>query len=414
MPALIAVAAMSLAADDQFPVVSPDGSRIAFLSQRDGTDDLYVMNSDGNHVLRLTQTPEAERQPSWSADGKAVRFSVWDKDSSRMYAVDAEGGNVNEIGKVQGRSVAISADGKRDLHALGTWTAVQLIESDLDGTHPRQLSDGSSVVWSPRWSPDGKTIAFTGRDAKGILHIYLMDADGSKVRQLTHFDPADGQAQCPAWSPDGRQLAVQANTKDSAHVWIVDAKSGAARKLASHAQAFLDELPSWFPDGKRVAFQSNRGGRMAIWTMSIDGSDPRQLSSVADRNAVLDAVQTALDAWRQADGAKLESVLDPAFRELTLHLRDGTWELGIEERGHLIGTMSRIEKGMWDDRLLDPQVMLDGPIAVVWSHYRFSGNYVEGGVRHTPVHCGIATFQLYRIEGRWRIATFADTHADCN
>jgi TolB protein len=296
MQALIAVVAMSMAADDHFPVVSPDGSRIAFLSERDGTEDLYVMASDGSHVLRLTRTPEVESQPSWAADGKAIRFSVWGKDSSRIYAVDAEGGNVNEIGKVQGRSVAISADGKRDLHALGTWTAVQLIESDLDGSHPRQLSDGSSVVWSPRWSPDGKTIAFTGRDGRGILHIYLMDADGSNVRQLTHFDPADGQAQCPAWSPDGRQLAVQANTKGSAHVWVVDAKSGAARKLAPHSQAFLDELPSWFPDGKRIAFQSNRSGRMAIWAMSVDGSGLQQLSGRADQNAALDAVQTAPDA----------------------------------------------------------------------------------------------------------------------
>ena len=133
----------------------------------------------------------------------------------------------------------------------------------------------------------------------------------------------------------------------------------------------------------------------------------------ADFGRLGDQVQTVLDAWREADGAKLDSVLHHDFREVTLHLRDGKWEFAVEERDKLVGTMARIAKGEWDDRLIDPQVTLDGQIAVVWSHYRFTVHYVENGVAHAPAHCGIETFQLYRTDAGWKIVNFADTHADC-
>ncbi len=130
-------------------------------------------------------------------------------------------------------------------------------------------------------------IAYTGRDASGILHIYVMNADGSHPRQLTHIDAYEGQGQCPAWSPDGRRLAIQTTRKDHmGYVWIIDYPSGTAHKLAAHEATFADELPVWSPDGKRLAFQSNRSGRMEVWTMSADGTHLRQLTGAQAPSAV--------------------------------------------------------------------------------------------------------------------------------
>jgi len=278
LTALTIFMALTAAADNQNPTVSPDGSRIAFISDRDGTTDVYVMAADGSHQVRLTRTEEQEGKPSWSADGKAIRFATFEKDASRIYSVDREGRSVTGIGRVPGRGGMISRNGKRVFYSLGTWTEVQLMKSDLDGSNARQLTDGKSVVWSPRWSPEGKRIAFTGRDAERQTHIYLMNADGSSLRQLTHFDPADGRAQSPAWSADGRWLAVQSDTEKRAHIWIIDATTGAGRKLAPHEEALIDETPDWFPDGKRIAFTSNRSGKLEIWTMKADGSQLLQLT----------------------------------------------------------------------------------------------------------------------------------------
>jgi Tol biopolymer transport system component len=150
-----------------------------------------------------------------------------------------------------------------------------------DGSHPHPITDGSSIAWNHHWSPDGKRIAFTSRsDPKSELAIFIMNADGTGRRQLSHFAAGSGNAQWPVWSPDGRQLAMQVNgpQEHSAHIWIIDATTGDARKLASHDQPYLDETPAWFPDDSRIAFQSNRTGRMEVWVMNADGSHPRQVT----------------------------------------------------------------------------------------------------------------------------------------
>jgi len=128
--------------------------------------------------------------------------------------------------------------------------------------------------------------------------------------------------------------------------------------------------------------------------------------------AVLATVRSLLDGWREADANKLEAVLHKDFREVTLHLKDKDWNFAVVDRKSLIEMMAKIQKNAWDDRLIDPQAKIDGPIATVWSHYRFTVNYAENGIAHAAVHCGIETFQLYRIGSEWKIVNFADTHSD--
>lgn len=261
------------------PAVSPDGSRIAFVSDRDGATDIYVIGADGKGEKRLTRTSEAESQPAWSSDGRTIWFTVFVSGSSRIYAIPSGGGDPKAIGSVPGRVLRLSPDGKRVLYWTGTWTAMKLYVSELDGSGVRQLTDGSGVVWGARWSPDAKRIAFGDKDPAGVLQVQVMNADGSGRRQVTRFTPAEGSAQMPAWSPDGGKLAVQSGAKGvPAHVWIVDASSGSAQKLGAHTEPYVDEVPAWFPDGKHIAFQSDRSGAMEIWVMGADGSAPRQVT----------------------------------------------------------------------------------------------------------------------------------------
>ena len=265
------------------PVVSPDGSRIAFVSNRDGADDLFVIAADGTGETRLTRTPEAEAAPGWTPDGKHVVFSIFANDASRFFAIDPDGKNQREIASVPGRAPTLSPDGKRLVFMAGTWTATRLMVSALDGSSAKQITDGSSVAWNNHWSPDGTRIAFTSRTGPdGTLAVFVMKADGSERRQVTHLSPEEGHAQWPVWSPDGRRLAIQVNGNDpkvkTAHIWLVDVSTGDARKLAAHSQPYFDETPSWFPDGKRIAFQSNRTGQMEVWLMDADGSGQHQVT----------------------------------------------------------------------------------------------------------------------------------------
>lgn len=154
--------------------------------------------------------------------------------------------------------------------------------------------------------------------------------------------------------------------------------------------------------------------RFTVWscTLFLLLSTPAMAEQESEKNAVLATVQSLLDGWREADAAKLEASLHPDFREVTMHLQDKGWTFAVENRETLIKAMARIAKGAWDAQLIDPQVQVDGPIAVVWSHYKFTVRYEENGVVHAPIHCGIETFQLYRTDAGWKIVNFADTHSD--
>src|SRR5215813_1940455 len=261
------------------PAVSPDGKRIAFVSDRTGTDDVYVISIDGRDEKQLTRTPDAEGNVAWTRDGK-ILFSSFKEGFSHVCVIDADGENERELVKVPGRGVTLSRDGQRLLYMGGTWTASRLTVSAPDGSNPKEITDGSSIAWNSQWSPNGKMIAFTGRDdPKSELAVFVMNADGSGLRHLTHVPAEEGGAQVPRWSPNGQQLAFQVNSrmqKGSAHIWIIDLATGTAHKLANHTENYLDETPSWLPDGKQIAFQSNRSGRMEVWMMNADGSGARQ------------------------------------------------------------------------------------------------------------------------------------------
>lgn len=263
------------------PAVSPDGKRIAFVSDRTGADDVYVVMVDGRNERNITNTSDAEGNVAWTRDGK-ILFSSFKDGFSHFYSIDADSTNRRELAQVQGRGVTLSSDGKRLLYMAGTWMASKLTISAPDGSGAKEITDGSSIAWNSQWSPDGKMIAFTGRDdPKSELAVFLMNADGSSVRHLTHVAPEEGGAQVARWSPDGKRLAFQVNSREqkgSAHVWIIDLATGATSKLAPHSEAYLDETPSWFPDGKRLAFQSNRTGTMEVWVMNANGSGAQQVT----------------------------------------------------------------------------------------------------------------------------------------
>jgi Tol biopolymer transport system component len=265
------------------PVVSPDGSHIAFVSDRGGgEDDVFVVASDGTKETQLTRRPEEEGNVQWSSDGKQIVFSRFADGTSRIFAIGIDGKNEHEVGSVPGRGPTFSPDGKRLVYmAGGSWTTTKLMVSAADGSNAQQINDGTSIAWNNHWSPDGTRIAFTGKkDPKSELAIFIVNSDGSDPHQVSHIVQQEGHAQWPVWSPDGRQLAIQVNNlkEKNAHIWIVDVATGEASKLAAHDRPYLDETPSWFPDGRRIAFQSNRSGRMEVWLMNTDGSGPRQVT----------------------------------------------------------------------------------------------------------------------------------------
>ena len=178
--------------------------KVVFVSERDGNQEIYVMNADGSDQTRLTDNQAIDTQPSWSPDGSQIAFSS-----------DRE----------------------------GDW---DIYKMSADGSSVVQLTDDPEDDAGPTWSPDGRRIAFgTSRD--GGQSIYVMDADGSNQAQV--LDPSGGSFCCPAWSPDGSEIAVPVAPFLNIH--IVNVESGEVRFFVHPGR---DSWPSWSPDGTQIVF----------------------------------------------------------------------------------------------------------------------------------------------------------------
>jgi TolB protein len=268
------------------PAVSPDGSFIAFVSNRAGNTDIFIVPANGGAERQLTHTPDSESRPEWSRDGTRLFYSIAVKDVSLLYALEVSTGQSTQIGSLPARGAVISPDGTRVAYTAGTWQASRVAVADLDGRNERVLTtiEQSGVAWNARFSPDGQRIAFTGQTPDTLLQIFVVSVDGAGLRQLTRFPREHGRAQVPAWSADGRQIAFQVNrTQGVCDIWRVDTGGGKPTPVVKADATVLNEAPAWFPDGGRVAYQSNTSGRMEIWTVNVDGTDPRQITGASLR-----------------------------------------------------------------------------------------------------------------------------------
>jgi Tol biopolymer transport system component len=277
-PAIVVSAQNAPSHHGTLPAVAPDGRHIAFLSDRDGQTDVYVTDTDGGSTQRLTSTPGDESRPQWSADGGEVLVSRVADGWATLSAIAYPAGTERVVARVRGRNPMLA--GSRVLFSTGDWSTMQVATSALDGSDERRISDGRGAIWGVALGPAGTRIAF-GRQEAGELQVWTMPVDGGEARRAGVFD---GRAEMPAWSPDGRYLAVQVSTQvektRATRLWLADLDTGKASALmiAGDAGTHRDETPAWFPDQRHLAFQSDRSGRLEIWTMEIATGAIRQIT----------------------------------------------------------------------------------------------------------------------------------------
>jgi Tol biopolymer transport system component len=186
------------------PAFSPDGSRIAFESDRDGNSEIYVMDADGGHVQRLTNDPASDGFPAWSPDGTRLAF-MSDRNkraASDIYTMDATDGSKIErlTTDLANWSPQYSPDGKQLAVQVNRDVAV----IDIGTKTLRRLTSEAANGMNPTWAPDGQRLAFvTTRNRRA--EIFSMNADGTDAKPVVSMP--DGSAIDARWSPDGSRLA---------------------------------------------------------------------------------------------------------------------------------------------------------------------------------------------------------------
>jgi dipeptidyl aminopeptidase/acylaminoacyl peptidase len=203
---LVSLTGGSWAADSQ-PAFSPDGSRIAFTSDRTGNADIFVMNADGSDVTQVTSNPAPDADPAFSADGSRIAFTS-DRDGNRdLYVIGVNGSGETRMtsSPANEEDPAFSADGSRLAFVSDRDGNREIYLAAADGSDPARLTADPAADYQPNFSPDGSRIAFTSTRADGLAHIHAMGADGSAPTPLSSGDTSSDED--PSFSPDGTQVA---------------------------------------------------------------------------------------------------------------------------------------------------------------------------------------------------------------
>jgi Tol biopolymer transport system component len=236
--------------DDECPVWSPDGKRIAFASNRSDHGragfDIFVMNADGADVRRLTVDRADEREPGWAADGRSVYFSGERDGRSEIYRVWLETTKVDRVTHaLLSRAVlpAASPDGRFLAYVShGLSYEVQLL--DLRSGDTRQLTAGHGAC-RPRWSRDGRRLAYVENDGPTSAVRTLTLATGATQRA---FADATLWSYDPAWSPDGSDVVIAVSREhDRGADWdlaVIDL-SAPGRLTRLTRGPGNDRLPDW-------------------------------------------------------------------------------------------------------------------------------------------------------------------------
>lgn len=332
------------------PQWSPDSSRLAFTSDRDGKRQIYVISPTGGEAQQLTNEDNGAGSFAWSPDGASIAFvssgpdSKEKKDRKEKYGdFEIIGGDytmqhlwevkvpadiptdVKKLPKPQaltsgtefsvgsfawspdGRRIAFSATRDPDLGSQDTGQIYVLDRSDL---HVRKLLNGGGPNDRPKWSPDGREIAYVTANGNPYFfyanrYIATVPADGGTPRV---FDKAlDEDANLIDWGPDG--IYFSALQKTNGHIFRLDPASGAIRRLTG-PEAYHAAEASFTKDHRTMAGVGAAPNRFAeVFVSPASDFSPKYLTDMASQYKQFHLATREVVEWNSSDGARIEGIL---------------------------------------------------------------------------------------------------------
>jgi TolB protein len=265
------------------------------LRDQNGKLQIFTITPDGTNKTQLTFEGDNGR-PDWSPDGRKITFNSMRDGKLWVAVMDADGSNQQLL--VEGAAPDWSPDGQQIAFSRPDDNQIaQIWVINADGSGVRQITQGNTSKVGASWSPDGTEMVFIlpknpGSQTDPQPEIGIMNSDGTNVRILTIEDRTntDGNgavcetandANAPAWSPVDNRIAFWSGIETQyGQIWIIHSDGTASQQLTEDCSHRNSDDPSWSPDGKQILFSTGRSGRNELWIMDADGNDEKRISDI--------------------------------------------------------------------------------------------------------------------------------------
>ncbi len=250
-------------------------TRILFV--KDGK--VYQIDQDGADQKLVSSTNKQAMSPAWAADGRHFAYMEFQAGKGWLYYQEMGSGKrtaVSTTGTALDFTPAFSPDGQTMAFSRATEEGTDLYTINIkNNCCLRRLTVGRfSDNLSPTFSPDGQRMAFVST-RPGLPQIYVMAADGTDQQLFAPFDyGVTGSSNAPEWSPDGQSVAFHRDVAGTLQVFVLDVRTRTVRQLTSVGR---NEDPTWAPDSRHLAFVSDRSGYRQLWIIDLDTGRIRPL-----------------------------------------------------------------------------------------------------------------------------------------
>ena len=240
---------------------------------------LYRIDQDGAGLAEVRSGGEhAILSPAWDREGRRIAYMEFWSGHGRLFVQDATTGRRRAVtdGTTLDFTPAFSPDGKTLVFSRAIEEGTDVYAFNLkDNCCLQRLTAGRFADnLSPTYSPDGQRIAFVSTRS-GLPQIYVMAPDGTDQQLFAPFDyGVTGSSNAPDWSPDGQSVIFHRDVGGTLQVFVLDARTRTVRQLTSLGR---NEDPTWAPDSRHLAFVSDRAGFRQLWVIDIETGRIRPL-----------------------------------------------------------------------------------------------------------------------------------------